>query len=105
MTTPHPSPSTLESLFSALDKIDRTLASDTPEAATDLVNAYDGELRSFMNSEAGRAASPEKVHQLLERQRAISDRADVLRDRSQQRQSRLHLGGQAARAYLSQSRS
>lgn len=97
-------PRTIESLFSALDRIDGILAGDTPEAAADLVNDYDGELRSFMDSEAGRAAPSQQVSQLLERQRSISDRADALRDKSRQRQSRLNLGGQAARAYLSQGR-
>jgi hypothetical protein len=44
------------------------------------------------------------MRQLLERQQAISDRADALRDKSRQQQSRLNRGGQAARAYLSQGR-
>lgn len=101
MTVPQP-PRTLESLFMALDQIDRILASDAPEAAAALVEAYDGELRSFMDSEAGRSASSQTMQQLLERQQAISDRADALRDKSRQRQSRLNLGGKAARAYLSQ---
>ncbi|HAI93208.1 MAG TPA: hypothetical protein DCM36_00260 [Xanthomonadaceae bacterium] len=103
MTLPAP-PRTLESLFSALDRIDRILASDAPEAAAALVEAYDGELRSFMDSEAGRNASSQTMQQLLERQQAISDRADTLCDKSRQRQSRLNLGGKAARAYLSQGR-
>lgn len=103
MTAP-PSPCTVESLFATLDQIDRTLAGETPEAAAALVDAYDGDLRSFMDSEAGRAAPSRTMRQLLERQQAISDKADALRDKSRQQQSRLNRGGQAARAYLSQSR-
>lgn len=103
MTVPQP-PRTLESLLMALDQIDRVLASDAPEAAAALVEAYDGDLRSFLDTEAGRTAHSHEMKQLLKRQQAISDRADALRDKSRQRQSRLNLGGKAARAYLSQGR-
>lgn len=94
----------VDALLAALDRIDLALAGDAPESAVALVAAYDKDLRAFMDSDAGRALPPAQMRRLLERQQAISGQADLLRDRSRQQQSRLNIGGRAARAYLSQGR-